>query len=74
MSRPEPRALAQGRGTIDDFERQMKNITEAKSVIENLFGENRISVLDPSGRYMAEAVICVRMFGETEEMISSSPW
>lgn len=61
--------LEQGRGPLDDFDRQMENIREAKPVIENLFGENRITVLDLSGRYMPESVICARMFGEDENTI-----
>lgn len=61
--------LAQGRGSVEDFEQQMESATEAKPMIESLFGENRISALDASGRYLAEAVICKRMFGEMDETI-----
>ena len=61
--------LGRERGSIADFERQMDNIADAKSSIETLFRENRITVLDNFGRYMPEAVICKRMSGETDEMI-----
>jgi hypothetical protein len=58
-----------GKGPIDDFDHRMENITEAKSVIENLFDENRITVLDASGRYVPESVVCARMLREYENTI-----
>jgi hypothetical protein len=57
------------RGTLEEFEKQVRDIQEARESIAALFGDNRITVLDASGRYLPEAVICARMFGETTDTI-----